>query len=313
MRIEYMAPLRRAWNHAREMLFRPFNVGTWLVVGFSAWLANLMDGGGGGGGFPRPRPGMRWQMSDVAGPIRDAWSWITHHPHLAALIGGAAVVGITVALLLLWISSRAKFVFLDNVMNRRGHIAEPWRRFRSLANSLFLWRIGFFFISVALIAALAAVLLAAVGGLSGLGFATPRTAVLTAMGALFAVLLIVGTAYVALFVDSFVVPLMARYDLTATAAWAMLLPWAEARFGAFLLYGLFVLLWWVVVGLGVVAVGLATCCVGLLVVAMPYLGTVALLPVWVSYRTFSVEFLAQFDPALKAVTALQPESPAPGT
>ena len=33
-----------------------------------------------------------------------------------------------------------------------------------------------------------------------------------------------------------------------------------------------------------------TCCLA----ALPYLGTVLLLPVWVAYRLLSVEFLAQF-------------------
>jgi len=35
-----------------------------------------------------------------------------------------------------------------------------------------------------------------------------------------------------------------------------------------------------------------TCCI----VVLPYVGTVILLPIWVTYRLFSVEFLAQFDP-----------------
>ncbi len=37
---------------------------------------------------------------------------------------------------------------------------------------------------------------------------------------------------------------------------------------------------------------LLTCCI----VAFPYVGTVILLPILVTYRLFSVEFLAQFDP-----------------
>jgi hypothetical protein len=35
-------------------------------------------------------------------------------------------------------------------------------------------------------------------------------------------------------------------------------------------------------------------------------GTVILLPVWVTYRLFSVEFLAQFDPGLDLFAPLQP-------
>jgi hypothetical protein len=35
-----------------------------------------------------------------------------------------------------------------------------------------------------------------------------------------------------------------------------------------------------------------TCCI----VALPYVGTVILLPFYVTYRIFSLEFLSQFDP-----------------
>ncbi len=41
-----------------------------------------------------------------------------------------------------------------------------------------------------------------------------------------------------------------------------------------------------------------TCCI----VALPYVGTVILLPLYVTYRLFSVEFLAQFDPGFDLFT-----------
>jgi len=99
-------------------------------------------------------------------------------------------------------------------------------------------------------------------------------------------------AFVALLLEGFVIPIMYKFDLKATEAWRYFLPWLKSRPLPFLLYGLFVL------ALGFVAVvffGLIcvlTCCV----VALPYVGTVILLPIWVTYRLFSVEFLAQFDP-----------------
>ena len=57
----------------------------------------------------------------------------------------------------------------------------------------------------------------------------------------------------------------------------------------------------------IVVAGLLTCCVGLLLVALPYVGTVILLPFLVTYRAFSLEFLAQFD----AGFAILPDQPAP--
>lgn len=309
MNIAYAAPLQRAWRHAKALLFQPFNLGTWLVLGFSAWLANLMDGGAGGGGrFPRtPDRGFRLRASDFTDPLRDAWSWIAGRPGLLTMISVAAVLAVAVALLLLWISSRGKFVFLDNVLHGRAGILEPWTRFRRQGNSLFLWRVGFFFVAAALFAIVAGLVLAMGGGFSGLGFGSPGAVTLTLVGGGLGLLLLLGVVYVALFVDSFVVPLMARYDLTATAAWAMLLPWIESHLGAFILYGLFVLVLGILVGLAVMVFGLVTCCIGFLVLAIPYVGTVLLLPVYVTYRAFSVEFLAQFDPSLKTLPASQPE------
>ena len=63
-----------------------------------------------------------------------------------------------------------------------------------------------------------------------------------------------------------------------------------------MLYGLFVLLLSVIVGAAVAAAGLATCCVGFLFLALPYVGQVILLPVYVTFRGLGPEFLAQFGP-----------------
>ncbi len=59
-------------------------------------------------------------------------------------------------------------------------------------------------------------------------------------------------------------------------------------------------------GLGVF--GFATCCLGFLLLAIPYVGTVLLLPLLVAYRYLSLEFLAQFDPSLDvfAVPSTEP-------
>lgn len=309
MTIGYLAPLGRAWQHTREMLFRPFSLTTWLVLGFSAWLAGLMDGAS-GGGFPRSPQGWRWRQADLESPFREAWTWISQRPHMAMVIATGVVAVLMVMVVLLWISSRGKFVFLDNVVQRRARVVDPWQRYRHQGTSLFLWRLGFFFVVLALVIAAAGLVLAMSGGVTGLGFGSPRAMTSTVIGLGLMMVLGAGTAYVALFLDSFVVPLMAREGLSASAAWAQLLPWVEARLGVFVLYGLFVAGWWIVVGFVVAVVGLLTCCVGYLVVMLPYVGTVALLPVWVTYRAFSLEFLAQFDPRLDLLAASR-QNPAP--
>ena len=45
-------------------------------------------------------------------------------------------------LLVLWLSSRGKFMFLHCVALDKAEVAEPWSKFVNEANSLFRFRIG---------------------------------------------------------------------------------------------------------------------------------------------------------------------------
>ena len=49
MNIAFFEPLNRSWERMKHILLQPFDLAKWLVLGFSAWLAGLMDGAGGGG------------------------------------------------------------------------------------------------------------------------------------------------------------------------------------------------------------------------------------------------------------------------
>ena len=294
MNVHYVAPLRRAWARMKGILFNPFDLGKWLVIGFSAWLARLAGGGGGGGGRPNLSHD-RAATLHLRQFLRGAWEHLRAHPNwLALIIVGAAVVAVIV-LLLLWISSRGKFIFLDNVVHDRARIAEPWRRFAERGDSLFLWRLGFLLACVLALAVLGTVAVVAAGGFPGFGFGSVRAITITGLAALAVVLWGIACAYVSLFLDSFIVPVMYKDGIGAVEAWRRFVPWIERHFGEFLLYGLFVLGLVVVVGTGVIVVGLMTCCVGLLLVVLPYVGTVILLPFLVTYRAFSLEFLAQLD------------------
>jgi hypothetical protein len=308
MDIHYVAPLQRAWARMKGILFNPFDLGKWLVIGFSAWLARLAGGGGGGGMRVNPSRG------HVAPPhvrrlLREAWAYLQAHPNWLTLVIVGAITVAVIVLVLVWISSRGKFIFLDNVVHDRARIAEPWRRYAPLGDSLFLWRLGYGVVCLLALAALGAAAVMAAGGFSGFGFGSVRSVTITVLAGLAAVLVGIACACVSLFLDSFVVPVMYRNGIGAVEAWRRLLPWLEAHLGAFLLYGLFVLGLVAAVGIGVFAAGLMTCCVGLLLVMLPYVGTVILLPFLVTYRAFSVEFLTQFDPGFAVFP--QPEAAPP--
>jgi hypothetical protein len=50
-KIEIFKPFGEAFDLMKRILFQPFDLKKWLVIGFAAWLANL---GSGGGGFNYP-------------------------------------------------------------------------------------------------------------------------------------------------------------------------------------------------------------------------------------------------------------------
>lgn len=44
--ISLTGPVGRAWARMVDLLFRPFDLGLWFTLGFSAWLSQLGQGGG---------------------------------------------------------------------------------------------------------------------------------------------------------------------------------------------------------------------------------------------------------------------------
>jgi hypothetical protein len=206
------------------------------------------------------------------------------------------VAAVAVVLVVTWINSRGKFIFLDNVVHDRAEIKAPWRRFKVQGNSLFLWRIVFgliaFLVIVAVIAALA---------LSIIPFVRSRDMLPVAIigGSVSALLLLAAVivlAYVSIFLRNFVVPIMYKYDLKTNEAWRMLLPLVQANAGKFILYGLFLIL--VVLGVIIVilTVVVLTCCIAGCLIIIPYVGSVVLLPVSVFMRALGPEFMRQFSP-----------------
>lgn len=289
MRIGYFEPLSRAWERTRVILWQPFDLGKWLLLAFAAWLAGLTTDTGSVAAWKtdandygrRPFEGMAEVWHDLAASA----VWLP-----LALLG--VMIGIAFAVLLLWVTSRAKFIFLDNLVRNQAEITEPWTRHEKLGNSLFLWRLCFGVACVVGVMLVALVFFAPAAGfslhdaLAGLSVAAGFFGVLGMM--VFGVV----AAFVALMTEAFVIPIMYRYEMTILDAWRAFLPWFRARPAHFVLYGLFVLMLAAVFAVFFSVFCMMTCCLA----AVPYIGTALLLPVWVAYRLLSVEFLAQFHP-----------------
>ncbi len=296
--IRYWSPLERAFDRMRRILFEPFDLVKWMVLGFSAWLATLGSGGGGCGNFSG-------NPTDIGEVFGDAASSLFDNFFLAGLAGMAGIMVLALIALVLWLSSRGKFIFLDNVVHDRAEITQPWNHFKRLGDSLFLWRAAFCGIVIAVLALAAIVPAIPAALVSGGSFGDLSIFAMTSWGVFFgmiAVAVVVISLFVSLFLDSFVVPIMYRFELSATEAWKNLVPWLKAHPGHFILYGFFVLL--LTIGFAIVTMlaCLLTCCIA----GLPYIGTVILLPLWVTYRYLSLEWLPQFDPGFDVFTPLVP-------
>ncbi len=306
MQIEFFAPLGRAWGRTKEILFRPFMLETWLVMGFAAWLANLFHGGSFGvnGNFHRGghHPSIAFHHFGAAlGRFMDK---VAASPGTLMLLVFGGLLVLMIAVALLWVSSRAKLVFLDNAVTGNARIVEPWKRLGPLGDSLFLWRLAFGLISVLTMALLAA---GAVGlgvlGAAGMPGFIHRGILFFVFLGIAVMLAAILLLFIRLWVESFIIPVMYRFNLSVLGAWKAFLPWLQEYAGAFVVYNLFVILLAVVAGMCIVALGLMTCCIGWLILALPYVGTVILLPVWITYRLLGPIFLEQLNPDFAIIAA----------
>jgi hypothetical protein len=128
-KIEIFTPFGEAFELMKKILFQPFDLGKWCVIGFAAFLSHLS-----GGGFNfRFNPGSNWWNAARGSPTGQFPGWAI------ALIIVGAIVAFAVALVLLWIGARGRFTFIDCVVRNRGAIVEPWKEYRKEGNSLFLF------------------------------------------------------------------------------------------------------------------------------------------------------------------------------
>ncbi len=297
MNIAYTSPLMRAWERMKKDLFRPFDPGKWLVVGFSAFLAGLA-----GGGFPRfsgnlsPERGRDINPRQIYDFPATAIQWIRDNPGWLLVIILCILFLMAIGIALTWVSSRGMFMFLDNVVTGRAEVTGPWRRYKALGNSLFLWRICFSFICLlSLVFVIAIIFSRFAFGYGDTVFDSFFYFQVICAGLLFlAITLFAG--YISLFANSFVVPIMYKNNRTVLQAWHRFIGLVRVHTIPFLLYGLFVLLLLAVSAAVIFLAGCFTCCIGFLLLIIPYLGSVILLPVTYTYRCFSLEFLGQFGP-----------------
>jgi hypothetical protein len=116
----------------------------------------------------------------------------------------------------------------------------------------------------------------------------------------------IGFALVAKLTGDLVVPIMFQRGGTCRQAWSELLGLYAGRFHLLILYLLFQIVLALAIGAVVLIAVIATCCIAGCLLALPYLGTVLLLPVLVFQRAYSLYYLAQLGPRYDLFQAAAP-------
>jgi hypothetical protein len=135
MRIGYFEPLGRAIRRTKLALFTPFDVHKWFVIGFNAFLAGLADWNHGSTGVRGRR---EMDFGEFLYFPHRAWAWLTSHPGWFLGIVFIAAFVLILSVVILWLSSRGTFMFLDNVVRNKAEIAAPWKKYARAGDSLFL-------------------------------------------------------------------------------------------------------------------------------------------------------------------------------
>jgi hypothetical protein len=290
-KIEIFKPFGESFELMKKILFQPFDLRKWLVIGFAAWLANLGSGGGGGSfNYPDNRREDAQKLNETIGQI----------PQPVLITGICVLICFVLLLIVLfaWLRARGRFILVDCIVRNRAAIVEPWKEFRAQGNSFFLFSL---LVVLALIAVIViAGLLLIVPFIPWGDHAQPGVAFW--IGLSLFVFLAVCLAFVWALASQLMVPIMYRQRCPARLAFAQAVDLVTSHPGPILLYVLFLLLLGVAVFMISCAVTCATCCIA----AIPYVGTVILLPIPVTLGAFSLLFLRQFGPDYDAWSAFVP-------
>jgi hypothetical protein len=289
MNLSVTAPLERALSRTREVLFEPFDLSKWLKLGFCAFLAHLADSSGGGVGGQTS-----WQQ-DGSRQSERAMDWVRDNWILVSTLGVAVLLVIlTVAVLVLWLQGRGRFMFLDGVVCNRGAVVEPWHAYRTEGQSAFLFKLA-----TSSIGFLASALAVAAGvGLAWADINAERFGAAAWAGALVGggllVVLVALFLLIEMMLADFVVPAMYARRIRVMEGWRVVRRELLAEHGEevflYVLVKIAIKLASFVLVVGLVC---ATLCVTACLLVIPYVGTVLLLPLFVFNRCYSIYFLEQ--------------------
>jgi len=301
-----------AFDRVKLMLFQPFDLTKWIVVGFCAWLAGLGERGGSNLNFSNNSFNNRGTQH--AEQFREFYQKASDYvlANLGWIIPVAIfliVLGLALWLLILWVSSRGKFMFVHCVALDKAEVDVPWHKFADAANSLFWFRLAVGLVGMLLTLPLLVFIGVTIVRMLLQGepdFGRVMLSIGLGLGLIFFSIVF---ALIRKFMMDFVVPIMFLRGGSCLAAWREFWGLLSTHPGQFTLYILFQIVMAMAIGAIVVMAMLITCCIAACFLAIPFVGTVLLLPILIFKRAYALYYLAQFGPQYDVF----PPPPAPPT
>ena len=304
-----------AYEHTRRHLF-PFKFERWLSLGLVAFLDQCGRGSGGIGNIkvvnPFPNVGSSG-AGNADGGLGQVGAWMG--AHVALVVGLAALaIALIVALmaLVLWINSRATFVYVENVATGGTEIARPWRAHAERARSYFAWNFG---LALGFMVALLSLL--GLGAAAVLTLADHGSQLVAALLVLvpLLLLLIVAASLLSVALRDFAAPIQMAAGVGCGAALRLVAALVRAHPLAFFLYVVLKVVFGFAQGMLLLVAACFTCCC----ILIPVVTQTFLQPLFFFERAWPLYLLRQMGydlvtgPAASAPTAPALLEPTGGT
>lgn len=308
-----VTPIQQGWNHMRRILFEPFDLEKWLVIGFSCFLAHLIEylsyfngGGSGNSGSSSSDFSQQQRSADEFLVTSSDFAFLTQSAdetfrsllesfnNTIQSFGTGWIVWLVVIafvtvifgvmIVALWLDCRGIFMFIDNVANNRGAIVDPWKKYARQA-----WQLFWFYLLVCMGFLVAVILAIALFVASSFNLESNNLATLFVF---FGILICFsfGIALASFLIKVCVVPRMfvTQCDLMQAVRDSFVLICNYPV--QWLLFTVINLALWITSFILIAF----TCCITCCLTFLPYLHFVLFLPLYTFVLSYNLEFLRQF-------------------
>lgn len=308
MNLEFAQPVEFAVRSMIDRLFKPFEIGLWFRLGFAAFLATIAESLQQMIQLP-----LQFAAEIGSGLFEDlpGWDQLAASGASAGLFAGLAVALIALFILMLYLQSRGRFVFIDSLARGTIQVGESWRSFAAAGASAFrFWLL----LGLVWTLVLAIPLSVGIGAMvfSEQGGEIPHSAAIAILivSIVFVLIAAIAFGFYTSAVTTLLEPIMYVQRISAFAAYRQAHALIRKNIGGFVLLGL------VRFGLAIAASTViyiamfVTLCTLVCFLIIPYINSVVMLPVTVPLQLFTLKFAAQFGPGLDVFQASAGSGPA---